>query len=289
MDLRAIGMGFAFSLMWSSAFATARILVAAAPPMTVLSLRFLVSGLIAVLIAQALGQSWRLTAAQSRAVLVFGLCQNGLYLGLNFIAMQRVEASLAAIIAASMPLIVAALGWLTRGEKVGPLGMAGLLAGLAGVGLIMGTRLSGGAPLPGVMLCVIGALALALATLVVRGAASGGNLLMIVGLQMLVGSAATGVFALALEPWQVDWSATLVAAFIYQLLVPGLAATLLWFALIDRVGMVRAATFHFLNPFFGVLIAALLLGETIGATDVLGVCIAAAGIWAVQVSRGRAG
>ena len=61
---------------------------------------------------------------------MFGLCQNALYLGLNFIAMQWVEASLAVIIAASMPLIVAALGWAFRGERVPPLGMAGLVAGL---------------------------------------------------------------------------------------------------------------------------------------------------------------
>ena len=69
-------------------------------PLASLSLRFLISGLIAVLIARALGQTWRLAPQQARAVILFGLCQNALYLGLNFIAMQSVEASLAAIIAA---------------------------------------------------------------------------------------------------------------------------------------------------------------------------------------------
>ncbi|MDO7559435.1 MAG: EamA/RhaT family transporter, partial [Paracoccaceae bacterium] len=33
MDVKAILMGLSFSLMWSSAFATARIIVAAAPPL----------------------------------------------------------------------------------------------------------------------------------------------------------------------------------------------------------------------------------------------------------------
>jgi drug/metabolite transporter (DMT)-like permease len=45
------------------------------------------------------------------------------------------------------------------------------------------------------------------------------------------------------------------------------------------------ATFHFLNPFFGVALAAVLLGEQIGLIDVLGVAIIAAGIFAVQVSK----
>ena len=55
MDKRAIAMGVAFSIMWSSAFATARILMAGAPPFLTLTARFAISGLIAVLIARALG------------------------------------------------------------------------------------------------------------------------------------------------------------------------------------------------------------------------------------------
>ena len=47
----------------------------------------------------------------------------------------------------------------------------------------------------------------------------------------------------------------------------------------------KAATFHFLNPFFGVLIAAALLGENIGLLDYVGVVIIALGILAVQLSK----
>jgi probable blue pigment (indigoidine) exporter len=255
MDLRAILIGTVFAAMWSSAFATARVIVAHAPPLGALSVRFLISGLLAVLVARALGQTWRLTPGQARAVILFGLCQNALYLGLNFVAMQWVQASLAVIIAASMPLMVAALGWGLRGERTAPLGLAGLVAGFLGVGLIMGTRLSGGADPLGILLCLLGALALAVATLTLRGASSGGNVLMVVGLQMLVGSLALGAVSAVTETHAVDWSPAFLAAFAYQIFIPGLAATLLWFALVGRIGVVRAATFHFLNPFFGVAIA----------------------------------
>lgn len=285
MDFRAILMGVTFALMWSSAFATARIIVAAAPPLAALSLRFLISGLIAIIIARALGQSWRLTGPQARSVVLFGLCQNAAYLGLNFVAMQSVEASLAAIIAASMPLIVAALGWTVLRQRVPALGVIGLVIGMAGVALIMGTRLSGGADPTGVLLCALGAVALAVATLTLRGATAGGNLLMIVGLQMLVGAVVLGAISAMSETLFVQWSLPLIAAFAYQLLIPGLAATLLWFALVGRIGAVRASTFHFLNPFFGVAIAALLLGETVRPLDILGVIVVMAGILAVQLSR----
>ncbi|MAY26674.1 MAG: EamA family transporter [Polycyclovorans sp.] len=285
MDIRAIAMGVAFAVMWSSAFTSARIIVAAAPPLTALSLRFLISGLMGVAIALALRQSWRLTRGQWRATIIFGVCQNSLYLGLNFVAMQTIEASLATIIASTMPLMVGLASWVIFGERSGWLGGLGLVAGLIGVAIIMGSRLQGGADIYGVALCFAGVLALTLATLSVRGATSGGNFLMVVGLQMLVGSFFLGLAGLTTETLEVDWSWQLVAAFVYTTLVPGLAATLVWFRLVNRIGAIKAATFHFLNPFLGVLIAALVLSESLGRWDILGVFVVTMGILAVQLSR----
>lgn len=287
MDPRSLLMGLAFALMWSSAFTSARIIVAAAPPLTTLSLRFLVSGLLAIGIALAMGQTWRLTRTQWKATFLFGICQNALYLGLNFVAMQTVQASLAAIIASTMPLVVALASWLVLRERLRPLAIAGLFAGIAGVVLIMGARLQAGVDLMGVLYCGIGVLALAFATLALRTASSGGNLLMVVGLQMLVGAVALAVVGLPTETLEVTWSWQLVAAFVYTTLVPGLAATFVWFLLVERIGAVRAATFHFLNPVFGVAIAAALLGEALGARDVIGVAIVTVGILAVQLARVR--
>ena len=284
-DLRALALGFAFALMWSSAFTSARVIVLEMPPLSALALRFWISGGLAVAIAAALGQSWRLTRAQRRATIVFGLCQNALYLGLNFVAMQTVAASVAAIVASTMPLLVAVLGWAALGQRVRPLGLAGLLAGFAGVALIMGARLSGGADGVGLALCALGAVALALATLAVRGASVGGNLLMVVGLQMLVGAVALTTVALPSESWDVTWTPVLALAFAYTVLVPGLLATFVWFVLVERIGALRAATFHFLNPVLGTAIAAALLGERLGPLDGVGVAVVAAGILMVQLSR----
>jgi drug/metabolite transporter (DMT)-like permease len=285
MDIKAVLMGLAFALMWSSAFTSARVIVEYAPPLSALALRFLISGLIGVAIAWMLGQSVRLTRRQWQGVLIFGVCQNALYLGLNFVAMQTIPASLAVIIASTMPLLVALAGWLAFGTRVRPLGIAGLVAGVVGVVLIMSARLQGGVDLFGLVLCLIGVISLTIATLAVLGASSGGNVLMIVGLQMLVGSALLWIPALTIETWIVTWNWQLVVAFIYTTLVPGLAATLVWFLLVGRIGAVKASTFHFLNPFLGVAIAAVLLGEQIGALDVIGVVIIAGGILAVQLSK----
>lgn len=285
MSARSILIGLVFVALWSSAFATARVIVAHAPPLTALAFRFAISGLLAVIIARAMGQSFRLSRTQAFSVIVFGLCQNTAYLGLNFIALQWIEASLAVIIAASMPLLVAALGWAFRGQRISGQAALGLAAGFLGVALIMGTRVSGGADPIGITLCVMGALALAVATLTLGSASSGGNLLMVVGLQMLAGSAALAVIAAVIEPWHFDPTPAFWAAFLWQILAPGLAATLLWFKLVGEIGTVRAAAFHFLNPAFGVLVAVALLGETVHPTDILGIAITMAGILMVQRAR----
>ncbi len=285
MDLRAIAMGLTFALMWSSAFTSARIIVADASPLFSLAMRFLISGVIGVVIARAMGQTWRLTPGQWKATILFGICQNALYLGLNFVAMQWVGASVAAIIASTMPLMVALASLVFFRETIRPLGMVGLVAGVAGVALIMGTRISAGVDLVGIGLCGLGVLALTTATLALRGATSGGNFMMVVGLQMLIGSAVLFPAALLFETIRVEPSVPLALAFAYTTVVPGLMATFIWVVLLNRIGAVRAATFHFLNPVFGVGIASLLLGESLGLLDLIGVGVVTLGILAVQLSR----
>jgi len=287
MDIRALLMGLTFALIWSSAFTSARIIVADASPLASLALRFFISGLIGVAIARMMGQSWRLTRDQWRATIIFGVCQNAIYLGLNFYAMQTVEASLASIIASLMPLLVAFAGWIVFRDRLPALGITGLILGIGGVTLIMSARMEAGVDMYGVALCLIATVALTVATLSMRTMSAGGNLMMVVGLQMFVGAIVLAGASALTETIRVDLTPELIAAFAYTTLAPGLLATWIWFALVARIGPTKAATFHFLNPFFGVAVAAALLGESLGLRDVIGVAVIAAGILAVQLSRAQ--
>ena len=281
-------MGLAFAVIWSSAFSSAKVIVSAAPALAALSVRFLIAGCIGVALARFLGQSWHLSRDQWRATLIFGFCQNALYLGLNFFAIQSIDASLAAIIASTMPLLVAFLGWVVLRDRLPALAIFGLVLGFLGVGIIMAAGLeTGTADILSIALCLIGATALAVATLSMRRATSGGNMMMVVGLQMFVGAITLGIASLLTETFYFDPSPAFYIAFGYTVLVPGLLATFIWFALVARIGATRAASFHFLNPFFGVVLAALLLGEAFGWRDVLGVAVVTLGILAVQLSRDR--
>ena len=102
---------------------------------------------------------------------------------------------------------------------------------------------------------------------------------------MLVGAVALLPASLAFETWQVPFALRFFVAFGYSAVVSGVVATMIWFVLVRRIGATRAATFHFLNPFLGVAIAAAVLGERVTARDLAGVAIIMAGILAVQLAR----
>ena len=285
MDIRAIIMGLTFALIWSSAFTSARIIVTNASPLAALSLRFFISGLIGISIARILGQTWHLTPNQWRATIIFGVCQNAIYLGLNFYAMQTVEASLASIIASSMPLLVAFAGWVFLKDSLPIMGILGLILGMVGVVIIMSSRMKSGIDFYGVTFCIIAAIALTIATLTIKSMSSGENLLMVVGLQMLVGAVPLAIASALTETLHMNVTAGLLTAFIYTTLAPGLLATWIWFKLVARIGATRAATFHFLNPLIGVAIAAIVLGESLSKYDIIGVIVIMVGILTVQLSR----
>lgn len=285
MDLRALTYGLAFAVLWSSAFSAARIAVQDAPPFLLLSVRFFLAGLLAVGLAWALGQRIQFSRRQWMSIILFGVFQNGIYLGLNFLAMQKVEASLAAIIASMLPISVAASSRVLFGERMGRLGVAGMVAGLAGVLIIMQARLQSGVETMGLITLLLGLAALTAATLLMRGTKSTGSIIMVVGLQMLVAAIFLLPVSALFETWVITPSLNLALAFGYMTIFPGLVAMIIWFALVNRIGATRAATFHFLNPFFGVLVAALLLGEQVTLRDAFGVAVISAGILAVQYSR----
>ncbi|HAF89566.1 MAG TPA: EamA family transporter, partial [Deltaproteobacteria bacterium] len=87
MDFRSILMGVTFSFIWSSAFTSAKIIVSAASPLMVLSIRFLISGILGIVLARMMGQKIELDRVGWSVVVIIGISQNALYLAFNFIAM----------------------------------------------------------------------------------------------------------------------------------------------------------------------------------------------------------
>ena len=286
IDFSSILMGVCFSIIWSSAFTSARILMMNAPPFMVLSARFLISGFLGIIIAIILGQKIDLTKREWFAIFSIGVCQNSLYLGLNFVALQWIGANMAVIIASLLPLVVAAFSWVILGEKLSIIGTVGIVLGISGVLVIMIDKTVDQSKFVGIFLCSLALLALVVATILIGNAfRNNKNLMIIISLQMLVGCIVLLPFTIIFEKWFVNLSALFIIAFSYQILMSGLLGTLIWFLLVKRIGATKAAAFHFLNPFFGVLIAAAILAEPLSFRDCIGVVIIMVGILVVQIKR----
>ena len=286
MKIRDLILGASFALIWSSAFTSARICMLDAPPFLLLSVRFFISGSIAIVLAYIVGQSISFSKPEWFAIAIFGICQNTIYLGLNFVAMQWIDAGLAATIASLLPLIVTVFLWLFFKEKLSPLGSIGLVIGPIGLILIIHSNVYVKLNMLGIVFCLIGVVSLAIATIVVRNS-SGKNILMMIGLQMLIGSLTLLPLSIALEVWEFNLSQRLILSFLYTTIFPGLIATIIWFKLIFFIGPIKAAAFHFLNPFFGVLIAHLILSEQLTGRQFIGVILVTIAIIFLQLSKIR--
>ncbi len=286
MKFRDLVLGVSFALIWSSAFTSARISMFDAPPFLLLSLRFFVSGVIAIGLAYIVGQSINFSKSEWSAIFIFGVCQNTIYLGLNFVAMQWIDASLAATIASLLPLIVTIFLWLFFKEQLTALGLIGLFVGLLGLILIVYPTLQNSFNIVGILFCLIGVLALAIATIVVRNSTNK-NMIMMIGIQMMVGSFTLLPLSIAFEVWEINLTLSLITSFLYTTIFPGLIATLIWFKLIYFIGPIKAAAFHFLNPFFGVLIANIILSESLFWQQTVGVLLVTMAILSLQLSNIR--
>ncbi|MEQ9812429.1 MAG: DMT family transporter [Azospirillaceae bacterium] len=284
-------IGLAFAVIWSSAFTSAKLALQFAPPVLMLAVRFAIAGGLAVAAAVLMGQAWPRTRTAWRSILILGICQNTLYLGLMFVAMTTINAGLGAIIGSAMPIVMAAIAPVFLAERIGPMKLAGMGLGFAGVIWVMSAHLgdpvSGGVGQEvGILCAVIGTIALAVGTAVVKRGSFGTGITMVMGLQMLVGSITLLPFGLAFESFgsfDVTWE--FVAALAYIIVFPSLVATWLWFTLLGRTTAANASSFHFFNPVFGVGAAFLVLGEPVGWGDAVGVVLVAVGILVVNRAR----
>lgn len=271
----------AFCLLWSSAFAAAKIAVRDCPPLTLLTLRFLIAGTLMLGLAAA-GGRWRLPPARDLAVLVLlGVLNNALYLGLSWSGMTTVSSAFTAVLISTNPLLIGVLAGPVLGERLGWRKLAGLCLGLAGVALVLRSRLSGmQEDLHGTLLVTGGLAALVAGTLLYKRLAPATGLWTSTGIQSLAGAAALLPFALASESLgDARLTASLFWSMAYMIVAVSMGGYYLWFMILGRASATSASALHFLMPPLGLLFGWLVLGEAVSWLDLLGIVPIAFGIW----------
>jgi drug/metabolite transporter (DMT)-like permease len=179
-------------------------------------------------------------------------------------AETRLSSSMSGLLIASVPILVAVAGRVTgTGDRLTPIRWAGLLVGLAGVGLLIGPGTPGG-DLGAVGEVLLVALCYATGPLIASRK--------LADLPPLAMTAACLAFAtivyapLAATDWPTSVpSAKVIASLAGLAVVCTALAFVIFFALISEVGPARATVITYVNPAIAVAAGVSLLGEQLTA------------------------
>jgi drug/metabolite transporter (DMT)-like permease len=276
-----------YVLLWASAFVPSRIIATGAPPLWVLSARFLCAGALLVGIARVARLRWPVGARAWGVAAAYGVLANAMYLGLNYEALRHLSSGMGAIIASTNPLLLAVLAPLLLRERLSMAKAIGLSLGFLGVLVAMQARAASSTARPtDALLAAGGVLALVIATIVFKRGRTGTHPLVVNAISLVAAGFAMLPCAAVLEGTpQLVLAPRLLVSFAYLVVVLSIGASLLWFWILSHGEASRVSAFYFLTPLFGVAAGALVLGERLFALDAIGLVVVVAGI-ALATRRG---
>lgn len=297
MGTREWAMLGALSLLWGGSFFFVAVALRGFPPFTLVALRVGLAALCLLVALRLAGLRLPRGRAPWLAFLGMGLLNNVLPFSLIVWGQTQIASGLAAILNATAPLATVLVAHLcTRDERMTANRLAGVLVGLAGVGVMLGPTASAGAggSVLAQLACLGAALSYACASVFGRrfrhlgiaplqGAAG----------QLLASSACMLPLALLVDrPWGLAAPGPQV-----WLAVAGLAllstalAYVLYFRLLRTAGAVNLQLVTFLIPVSAILLGVLVLGERLTANQLAGMALIAAGLAAIDgrlIRRARA-
>jgi len=272
-----------YVFLWGAAFVPSKIGVLESSPLWFLTIRFAISGAIALAIAVALGARWPRGALAWATVAALGVLANAVYLGMNYEALRHLAAGVGAIVASTNPLLLALVAPFALREPLTWRKALGLLLGFGGVVWIMFARSGTGSANPvDVGLAFAGVMASVASTVVFKRFLTELDLPMTTALQLLAAAIAVLPLAVLTEGApHAHWGAPLELSFAFTVLVMSVGSQFLWFWLLTRGQASRVSAYFFLSPVFGLLVASF-FGEPLNARDLGGLVAIAFGIAIVQ-------
>ena len=273
----------ALTVIWGTTWAAIRVGLQGIPPLTGVSIRFLIAGTLLLVIALARGVPLGRTARERWLWLSNGLATFVVPYGVIYWAEQWVPSGLASILFATFPLWIVAIGrWALPGERPGWRRLAGVVAGFLGVAVIFSedfSRLGGeGVRVPAAIL-VLAAGVSASGSVALRRWAGGISPISLAAVPMLGTGLVTGAAALALERGRpLELGAAPVLATVY-LAVFGSALTFtIYFWLLARRTAIASSLVSYTAPLVAVALGTSVLGEPFTARVGLGGLLVLSGV-----------
>ena len=273
----------AFCLLWSSAFAVAKVGMADSPPLLLLVMRFLGAGFLIFGVAAIRRSPWNLSRRDVLVFAVLGVVNQATFLGLGYVGMHSISSGLSALVVSANPVLTAVMAAWFLNERMTWRMAAGLLLGVVGVAFVVESRIAGGVDHSvGIAFTLAALLSLVGGTILFKKFAPAHGHWIGNGVQSLSAGLTTLPFALTFENvGDIVPSGRLLAAVAYLAIFVSVFAYLLWFHMLTVSGATAASSYYFMMPPLGLLFGWLLLGEHVALTDVVGIVPVAVGIYLV--------
>lgn len=270
-----------FVFLWSTGFLGGKYGLPYAPPMTFLAIRFVCATALLVAVSLAMRAPWPREPKFILHIAVAGLLVHATYLGGVFVAMSEgLSAGLVALVVGMQPVLTALLVGPLLGERVSRRQWAGLALGFAGVTLVVVNKVAASS-LTGIGPAVVALLGITLGTLYQKRYCGPMDLRTGTVIQYIATALATGTLALLFDHGEVRWTGEFIFAIAWLVIVLSMGAVTILFFLIRRGAASKVASLFYLTPPVTALLSYLLLGETLGLNEIVGMAGVAAGVYLV--------
>lgn len=277
-----IGLFAVMCLIWGATWLAMKLGVASVPPVFFGGTRFVVAGLVLLLLAWLRGEVRRFDRHElGRLVLVQALMVVLTY-GPLFWGIRYVPSGLTAVLdLALMPVSLLGFG-IALGEEHWSLGRAVALGfGFAGLAVLFGPQVVAPTDLIGLLgagAIVFSAVVYSLGSVIARPLAKTTSAAFLSGLTMLPGGLVLTIGALAFEPRALDaagfdWAAAAWGGWLFLVLFGSLVAFTVYLRLIAVWGPARAGSYAYVSPVIAVPLGVLALREQVGLRDGLGMAL----------------
>ncbi|WP_241299645.1 DMT family transporter [Burkholderia stabilis] len=279
------------STLWGASYTFIRVGVETIPPLTLIAARTLIAGSVLLSWMRLRRIPMPRDLAVWRRFFVQALLNSVVPFTLIAWAERSVEAGLATILNSASPVLAFAGTWLiTRHEQVTPRKLFGVVAGLAGISLVVGVG-----AFEGLGRQLVPQLAIVAATVCYAGAAIYGRSFkglspaapaagsLIVGAIVLVPAS-----VVVDRPWTLHPSPHSLMALAALAVFSTALAFVIYFRLVQTLGSVGTTAQAYLRVPIGVGISIVLLGESLSASAWLGLACVVAGVAAMTLPSRKA-
>ena len=251
-------------VVWGSTYFGIKVAVETIPPLLAAGSRFLVAGLLLAAVLAWRGRSLRVTRAELVASGVAGVLLLGLGVGLVHVAETRIDSSVAAMIAGTVPLQIIALR-LLAGESPARATRLSTLAGLFGLLLVVAPGLGAGSTALGLAVMISATMSWALGSFLSKRLSLPSDPFVASVYEMGLGGAFLMVGAAAFGEYGDLGSSTFaldsVLAWVY-LVVMGSVVGFSAYAWLLKVAPISLVVTHqYVNPLVAIALGMAFLGE----------------------------